>query len=257
MAKTVAVISDLHCGHYAGLTHPSYQIHPDREGLKKTAELQRECWTWYERTIRSIRPDVLLVCGDCIDGAGHKSGGTEEMTTDREEQVEMAARAILAARARKIVVVAGTAYHVGQDEDWEKVLADKVGAVAFSGQEFLDVDGVRINLKHHVGGSQREAGRFTALANENLSNMLWAEHDRQPRCGVILRGHVHYHRYCGGPGWVAMTLPALQAAATKFGRRCSGTIDYGLIELRCDRGDHTWQSHILRPAAERAQLLRL
>jgi hypothetical protein len=81
-----------------------------------------------------------------------------------------------------------------------------------------------------VGGSTIPHGRFTATAKERLWNVLWNERELRPKAQVILRGHVHYATFCGEPGWVAMTLPALQGMGTRYGGRvCSGTVHWGAV----------------------------
>lgn len=249
----ISVISDLHCGHRAGLTPPRWW--ESRES--KHGKIQRECWNWYKCEIEKSKPDILVVNGDAIDGKGQRSGGVEEITTDRNEQVEMAEAAIVASGAKTVIVVAGTAYHTGDEEDFEDNLAKAVGAKSFSGQEFVECGGVVFNFKHHVGSSSIPHGRHTAVSKERVWNLLWSERGRQPRANVIVRSHAHYFDYCGGSNWFALTTPALQAAATKYGRRCSGTVDFGFVQFDCNGGKYTWEAHLLEPAAERAKLLRV
>lgn len=149
----------------------------------------------------------------------------------------------------------GTPYHTGDAEDYESALADKLGCEV-KAHLWLDVDGCVLDCKHHVGGSSVPHGRHTAVARERLWNLLWEERALQPRAQLVARSHVHYHAYSGAPGWVAMTLPALQAAHTKYGaRRCAGTVDWGIVIVDCQRGRVTaWRAltHQLRSVAERA-----
>lgn len=234
--RRVVAIGDLHAGHIAGLTPPAWQCRPARD--PGAANLQRELWREYTSLCRRLGPvDVLIANGDLIDGTGHRSGGTEELSTDRLEQVDMAVACIQQWRARKVVCTYGTAYHTGEAEDLEKLVAARVGAEIHS-HVWPSVDGVVFDVKHHLGGSSVPHGRHTAIARDRLWNLLWADReDGQPRAQVYLRSHVHYHQYAGGPGWLAMTLPALQAAATRYGaRRCSGTVDWGVTWFDCRDG---------------------
>jgi hypothetical protein len=249
--KRVLALGDLHCGARTGLTPPEWWESEHTE----TGRVQRETWGWFERQVRYLGPfDALLVGGDSLDGTGRKSGGTELLTTDRVEQCRIAAACIRAIPCQgKTVIVHGTPYHTGQDEDWEEVLAEMVGASAVGGHEWVDVNGTTFDLKHKVGSSQVPWGRHTAVARERVQNILWNSIDGAPRADVILRWHVHYFAYCGGPGWLAMTMPALQAPGSKFGvRQCSGIIDYGFITFDVeDNGSYTWTPHILRIQAAR------
>jgi hypothetical protein len=169
----------------------------------------------------------------------------------------MAVDAVAASKAKKVIIVAGTAYHVGQGEDFEELIAESAKAEAFSGQEFVEVDGVIFHFKHHVGSSSIPHGRHTPVARDAVWNALWAEQGRQPRARVICRSHVHYFSHCGGSNWDGFTTPALQAANTYYGRRCSGLVDFGFLVFKCHKGGFTWEARLLKPAAERAHLLRV
>jgi len=237
--KRLVIESDYHSGHWAGLTPPDWF-----QGGKK-GEHQKELWEFRQSVLKEIgKIDFLVVNGDAIDGKGTRSGGSELATSDRAEQCEMAAVCIDATSASEVGIIYGTPYHTGQDEDWEKVLASKcktpVGFV--SGQEFLDYQGVIFDIKHKVGGSTIPHGRHTAVAKEKLWNMIWAEREGQPKCDVIIRSHVHYFAYCGGPDWLAMTTPAWQGHGSKYGvRQCSGTIDIGLLVFEIEDGEYSWR----------------
>lgn len=111
--------------------------------------------------------DLLVVNGDSIDGRGDKNGSVEQITTDRLVQVEMAAEAIRAVDAVAIRIVAGTEYHVGPKEDFEKALADRVDG-EFTDRLAVEVNGTRFSVRHKVGGSSIPHGRATALLREHL-----------------------------------------------------------------------------------------
>ena len=266
--KKVLVISDLHCGHLVGLTHPSWWV-PEKEvaGSKtkrnKFALVQRQCWAFYEQEIKRHGPfDVVLFNGDAVDGKGERSGGTEQITTDREEQCEMACAAIRPTMNKhtKLVMTFGTAYHTGKDEDWEALVASDLGAVKIGSHEWVDIDGVLFDLKHHVGSSTIPHGRHTAVARENLWSLLWAERGMVPRGKtntVIVRSHVHYFSYCGGAEWLALTTPALQGMGSKYGGRvCSGLVNFGFVVFTVEKGSYQWQPILADIDSQRAKAIR-
>lgn len=253
--KRVLLMGDPHCGHLAGLTSPEFQSHPEDETLSKFAAIQAESWAWYFETVQSLRPFALVVLnGDAVDGKGPKSGGTEQLTTDRTRQIAMARRVVEATECGNVLMTFGTGYHTGDDEDWEMVLARELDAKIGS-HEWAEVNGVVFDLKHHIGSSSIPHGRATAIARDRLWNLLWVERDEQPKAQVYVRSHVHYFQYVGGPDWLAMTLPALQAAGTKYGgRRMSGTVDYGFVTFDVqDDGGYSWQPHLARIESQRAR----
>jgi predicted phosphodiesterase len=251
--KKILAISDLHCGHKVGLTPPSQWA----ASRTKEGKLQRGLWDGFERSIQGMRGcDVLLVLGDCIDGKGHRSGGSEQLTTDMIEQTEWATECLKYIKPKQVAMVAGTPYHAGEDTDYEGLIAKELGA-EFGGQLWVEVDGVTFNLRHKVGSSQLPHTRHTAIARERLHQFLWSDReavpdqflwsDREavPESQVILRGHTHYHVYSGGADWVAMILPALQGLGSKFGeRQCGGIVDFGAVHFTVDKGEFSWDAKL-------------
>ena len=250
----VVAISDLHCGSKAGLAHPGWFRSEDSH----TGRLQREMYSRYELwTEEHAEPDVLLVLGDCIDGKGERSGGTELLTTDRREQCNLAIELLDMWKAKRICMVYGTPYHTGNLEDWERTVADALNA-EIHGQMFVEVEDVMFHLKHKIGSSSIPHGRHTAVARERVSLMLWEDRADWPKANVILRGHVHYHNFCGGPGWLAMTLPALQAPSTKYGsRQCSGVVDWGIVTFDVDGDSFDYREHTVQMAEARPAVVKI
>jgi hypothetical protein len=260
MKKRVLIISDLHCGHLAGLTPSKWQlsIRGDHD-WDKFAILQRELWDNYTRVVRYLgNVDLLIVNGDLIDGRGERSGSTELITTDRHKQCDMAVAALNIIKTKNTVITYGTPYHTGEQEDFEKDVAKEIGASKIGSHEWIDVNGVIFDCKHHVSSSNNPYNRSVSVAKDRLWNVLWAEHEEQPKADIIIRSHVHYHEYCGGSNWLAMTTPSLQGMGSKFGsRKCSGHVDFGVIHFDVDSdGSYTWQSHILRIPSQKAQTLK-
>lgn len=263
--KRVVIISDLHCGHKVGLTHPNWQYQPGFAGNKYLALAQKEMWDAYASMMDKLKPiDMLIVNGDCIDGRNDKSGGVELCLPDRIHQVGCAADCIKYAESPKTVIVRGTDYHVGKEEDWEDILADKVGAISVTDQEYVDVNGLMFDVKHYVGSSRVPHGRYTAIAREKVWNTLCNERHEFPKCDIIIRSHVHYHGYVGGVTnggykWIAITTPSLQGFGDRFGtRKCNGTIDYGMIYFDVvNRGQWSWGSEVTDIKIQNPRIIKL
>jgi len=246
--KRVVVISDFHCGHAVGLTHPDFNPkYSDGSRAAEASVMRSVYWSLYAGTLGELKPiDVLVVNGDCIDGKGEASGGTELLTANRNEQVEMATAAILEAEAKTIVMAYGTAYHTGKSEDFEDQIARAVNAAKIGSHDWIDVNGLVFDYKHHIAGSQIPHGRHTAAARDRLWNLMWSEFGEYPKADVIVRSHVHYFDYVGGSNWVALTTPALQGYGTKYGkRRMSGTVDFGLLSFDVwSKSKFGWKAHV-------------
>ena len=246
--KRIVILSDMHCGHRTGLTPPSAQPMPPAGAkhhvLKQVAQ-RKELWDWFIQTIKPYRPiHHLIHNGDAIDGKGKRSGGTEQLTTDRYEQVEMAADVLRQIGAKQIWMTYGTGYHVGDEEDWEALVAEKVGAEKIEDEGHYDVEGLQIVCKHHIGNSSSPVSRVTAMSSAQIRNALWALQGQQPLANLIVRSHVHRCYNIGFPainfqGWVT---PGLQGLGSKYGaRRCDGLpIDFGflIVEIRSAKDWH-------------------
>ena len=264
-SKRVLVVSDLHSGHLVGLTPPSRHDTPSKDALpayRALAETRKQLYGLYYDMVKSLgKIDILICNGDAIDGAGARSGGSEQLTTDLAQQTQMAAECLNVVKAESVYICAGTPYHVSVGgEDWESVLTDYVAAskytkhVKFVSHLYLDVNGCIFDCKHKVGSSGLPHGRHTAVAKERLSNLLWNDVGVAPKSNIIIRSHVHYANYCGGPKHLALTTPALQGLGSKYGaRQCSGLVDFGVTVFDVDsKGEYTWR-YLIPASANAAQ----
>lgn len=256
--KRVFAGGDTHCGSKVGLTPPGwwYSLTGNQ---KQIGRQQRELWDFYSKQVDALKPfDVAIFNGDLIDGTGSRSGGTELITTDRLEQVAMAAHVVKHVGAEKVVMTYGTPYHAGTDEDIEEIIAEELPEAEIHGHAFIGVHGWVFDVKHKVGSSTVPHGRHTAMAREHLWNVLWSEADGALKSDIILRSHVHYHNFCGGPDWLGMTLPALQGLGSKYGvRQCSGVVDFGFVTFEVTQESYSWNSRLLRIKSARPSVIKV
>lgn len=227
--KRIFLGGDTHCGHIAGLTPPTYQLNEDHPKLCGFAKFQKETWLWFYNEIERLKPfDVAIWNGDMIDGKGAKTGGTELLTSDRNIQVDMASEIIWKVGAKKNILTYGTSYHTGNEEDFEGSLADNIQAEAIKSELNLDINGVVLNVKHHIGGSSTPYGQGTPLLKDQLFQALRADQEERPKADIIVRSHVHEYLQTTNRNGTAIILPALQGSMTKYGqRRCIKIVDYG------------------------------
>ena len=293
----VAVFSDLHCGHFVGLTPPEFDADPHTtqdqskyslSGLPERGPwsarqlmearalapgvaariragqlyaMRRMCWDWLMKELEPLKPQIDLAIwnGDLIDGKGPKSGQTELLTADRGVQSDMAAAVIAEVGAPVNMIAYGTPYHTGASEDWEDEVAAKAPNVAKIGSsDWVEVNGVTIGYKHHCGRSSIPHGHFTPIAKQKLWELLWAERGDYPNSDILVRSHVHHYRYCGGPGWVAMTTPALQGYGSKINRFALGLVDFGFVWITVyGPGDFQWEARTLQLRRAQDAVVRL
>lgn len=235
----ILIIGDMHCGHVTGLTPPDWWWSDEGEGetRKHIAQYQRWAWKQYCESLDEWRPfDRVLVMGDCIDGKGLRAGSNEEITTDRDEQAEMAAVCIKQARASRIALVYGTPYHTGVDEEWEKAVAREVKAEQIGHKVFIETNGHCIDARHYVGGAQNPKSKATSLLGAQVSNDQWVrEYKDHPKADIFIRGHVHRCCVIDEPATLSATIPGLQGW-TKFGAsRCDLVVHFGIMILDIPR----------------------
>lgn len=243
----VLIISDLHSGHVVGLTHPDFNPRYDDHDKDKLGKHRLELYKWFYQEVKELKPiDLLFVNGDAIEGKGEKSGSTELITADRNEQCEMAEAVIKDIGASEIYMSYGTPYHAGKYEDWERQIAKSVGA-RIDSHGYVSARGLVFDYRHFISSSIIPHGRHTAISRERLWNVLWSEHGEYPKSDVLIRSHVHYYVGAFGPDWLGIITPALQHYGSKYGARtCSGKVDFGFVYFDIASKDNfIWRKKIL------------
>ena len=234
----VLLAGDFHCGHKAGLTPKGYQIPLDSENERHYAEFQRETWDFFERQILELSPfSHAIFNGDLIDGRGKKSKGTEQLTTDRLTQVDMAEKVVRTVNATYNVFTYGTPYHTGDGEDYEKIIAQRVGGI-LNPENLINIGGVILNVKHHTNGSGVPYGAATPLLKDALWTDIWAHLEDNPTADIVVRSHTHTFLKVNDGFRTAIVLPALQGAMTKYGTvRCTKVVHWGFayVDIFDDR----------------------
>jgi hypothetical protein len=261
MKKRVVIISDLHSGHRVGLCPPLWQ---NKSVNPKWNNIQVELWNQYKRMVQTYSPidnpiHLLIVNGDAIEGKGFRSGSSELITADRQEQCQMAIECIIQWNAKNILMTYGTPYHTGYGEDWEETVALRVGARKIGSQEWPQVNGVTFDCKHFVGNSSIPHGKGTPLAKERLWNVIWNEwEESQPKADIVIRSHVHSFDYVGSVNWLALTTPALQGLGSKYGARIpSKIVHFGIVYFDIEEdGEWSWGYDIVMVETQKAKVLK-
>lgn len=265
--KRMVIAADIHAGHRTGLTHPNYQPTCSADApraLRKMADMRSSLWDWFAEEVKKIKPiDLLVFNGDAIEGKGLRSGGTELITADREEQADMAAAVINYFGARRVSATYGTPYHTGADEDWENIVFHRVenfGKIEAEGH--YDCNGLQVAAKHFIGNTSSAASRGTSLSNAQIKQLLWAARGQQPQANMIFRSHIHrcWGAIDAGGGCEMWTTPGLQGLGSKFGaRQCDGLpIDFGFIVLDVRSKNEYSLSRVICPMSlEAASVVRV
>ena len=254
----LCIVSDFHCGHRVGLTPPKYQSAVCGDKFYKT---QRVLWDYYESNIKKIKPQILVVNGDAIDGRGERSGSTELIAVSRIKQCEMAVECIKVVGADRILMTRGTTYHVGKLEEFEDIIAHDVGAEKIEDHAWYDIRGVIFDVKHKPGGSSNVPHTGgTGITMDHVWNLFWANHNKsQPPSDITIRSHTHSFGYHGMDGWLGVYTPALQGMGSKYGaKECRKLVHFGFIYFDIyEGGVYKWNWKIAKVREQQAKALKL
>ena len=241
----------MHCGNIAGLTPPSFN--PISEEDAKMSAYRSVLYKWYKDEVDSLQPVDIVVCnGDAIDGQGKKTGGVEQLTTDRLKQIDMATRCLLDIHATKYYLTFGTGYHVGPEEDMEREIAKNLDTI-IKDVFTLETRGLTLKWRHHIGTSQTPIGRATALLREQTWDVLWAKDGEFAAADVLTFGHAHYFESITNRFGSIFISPGLQGldGSSFGGRRMGGIIDFGFLHFDVeDDGGFSWECHRLLQTPE-------
>jgi hypothetical protein len=202
--KTLVVVSDLHVGSISAVAPKGFTRHSGGVlGLNRVQSALAE--NWADMVSRWKNPDILVVCGDAIEGRARKDSGVPTWTTDFIDQLNGAQALLNQFGAKKTYIIVGTGYHVdAEGVAIEELLAQHiksekipVDGTALADQElFIQVNSTIFHFAHHISVASGW-WRTTPIARELVFALL-SEHHKLPKgkkVDVFLRGHCHF--FCG------------------------------------------------------------
>lgn len=248
--KRGIIISDLHCGHLHGTTPDRFRLQrdpmdPNRE---KCRQIQMEMWNWVKRETRKYGPyDFCIANGDLVDGLGRSVDGREALTTDMNLQVDMATEVLQHLDAKEYRITFGTKYHTSP-QNWEKNIGDKLGCRPEDMGNILqlDVNGLIMNCRHHIGTSSSPQSMNTAPIREALQSLLKAEKGMNEKADCFVFSHRHKASDCSWlhPWQRIIVTPGMQGPSIFGEQRCSGPIDIGFVVLTV-RNRKDWECKLV------------
>jgi len=264
--KHCIILSDLHCGHRVGLTHPKWHFTPPKEAphqIIKQYQQEKILWNWFAQEIKKCSKfDWALWNGDLIDGKGERSQGVELITASRDEQSEMAIEVVKTINADRNDFIYGTPYHTSNSgEDWEYQIAKEFSS-GIQAEGHFDIEGLIVVAKHYIGNSSSPVSGATAIKSAMVKQLLWSEVGQQPRANLIIRSHIHRCISVSEPqrnqaGWVT---PALQGLGSRYGaRQCDGVpVTFGFLELFVhSKTDWGVKAHICPFSYQKATVIKI
>jgi hypothetical protein len=239
-------ICDMHSGNISGVTPDKYN--PDSEIGHKMFLYRQSLYHWVQQRIFDLKPIDICVCnGDAIDGKGVKTGGNEQLTTDRTVQIDMAVEFLKWIGAKEYYFTYGTQYHVGQEDDWENRIASEFKTRP-EATAVLSINGLLMKWRHHTGGSSTFSTRSSSLMRNQVNDILWSVDGEEDRGDVLVYSHVHYFLAVTDRFGTIFASPALQGwGGSQLGaRRMGGIVDYGFLHFDVEsKEDWNWKAHRL------------
>jgi len=218
--KRVLVLSDLHCGCLKGLTPPDY--------WNSHREAQKILWDFYAKTIKSLgKIDLCLCNGDLVQGPSKKNP-RQNLTTDMEDQINMATECLELTKAKKFVFTRGTCYHVETDIENEDRIASRFKSSIADTQK-IDVNGCIIQAKHTTGKSGTAYGSATPLQSSSVVQLINDSTNGNARADIYVRSHIHEMIVIERNLYTAVSTPCLQMKGLAYGRKYSGFYDVGIM----------------------------
>ena len=197
--KKVLVVSDLQTG--SKYSNWPTEL-PIKDGghwrLNPKQRIVKAAWDSFVRLANEkIRPDVIVLNGDMIEGCQYKSQAAPVVTPEASEQCE-AAKILLGPlldSCKEAYLVRGTEYHDGLNGQDIERLGKDLDCIPYRKNQYsdwvlnLDIEGVVINFAHHISVSTG-IYRATAPDREGIWGALSGK-AKTPDADCIVRSHVH------------------------------------------------------------------
>lgn len=243
MAHAIIFLADTHGASRFGIWKRN--AHLD-DGLDDVRKYLLDCFdhartVWLASVVGNL-PRIVELCGDLVDGISPKV----MLCTDDETEQMTGTFDILrpwCEGAEQVRGVAGTEFHGGKGAKWDNLACEMLGATPDETgryarwQDWLTVDGVTLDVAHHISGSYVTSSQATPLTREYTDAGMSVYESGWPHADWIIRAHSHRYRIIPYKGATVVTLPGFQAR-TPYAHRISrgAPFDIGLFVLICDEG---------------------
>jgi len=215
--RSIALTADLHVGSRFGLCPGAY-ISPtgDELGMAMNAGQKNllESWNLYVAKMKEMKVDTVFLVGDICAGANLKEGGVFMMTTDMNEQVEMATSLLKPlCKGKKVGVWSGTPYHEARDFRIHQLLAEYLDGKFYGSISNMRLEPTKkiVNVAHAT--TQAMVYPETVLSRDILFMKEAEALQKLYKIHAIVRAHrhsyveIHKHdvHYISLPCWEAFT----------------------------------------------------
>lgn len=214
--QRIVILSDLHVGSTVGLWPGRHAI--EGGGIYEANQYQRwlyECWQRAVADIQKLRPQVVVLNGDEVQGVNAKDGQIIGATVSAQCAAALTLLEPVRKATRKLYMIRGTEWHDGRAAENVEGLAKELRAEVdpATGQYtrwelYLDLGGPVIHFAHHVGTSSVPWYEATVPLRDTLLMLseLWRFFgSRAPNLRMVVRSHRHRYIHQGGLAWWIMS----------------------------------------------------
>ncbi len=243
--RRIAILSDLHVGSTVGIWPGRHAV--EGGGIYEANVYQKwlfQCWQTMLAELRRLRPRVVVLNGDTIQGTHDRDGQLITNKTDIQAGAAVQLLQPLRKLCRDFYVVRGTEWHDGKAAEHVEGMAGSLGAKIdpASGQStwwelYLNVGGPVIHFAHHVGMSSVPWYEATVPLRDTLLMLseLWRFYgSKAPNVRMVVRSHRHRYIHVDAPPDIQVVVTPSWQLKTAFSyKRASSMlpeIGYVLVE---------------------------
>jgi hypothetical protein len=202
-------------------------------------EIQAYLYRIYTNMLKDVgEVDACFVAGDLVDGINKAEKSRGLVTANIYEQSKMAYELLSKVKTTNFYVVEGSGYHTGSEVSGDLLVSDMLHATFGDPDQVINVENVKIHLRHVADWSKDPAGRHTSTRKEaNVSVLEGDDFD------LFIRGHTHHFNFNGDVRNETLILPCWKAP-DKFQRKKSlENTDIGYVLLTIDGNNFEYEPH--------------
>lgn len=218
VSYTVLVTGDWHAGHKTGLRHPDYEMwEDDAETSMKLgmSRLQEKIFEKFEHMVDYCgHVSYTFLMGDLVEGPNGKNNGLGLITSDIDEQINLAFYLAKMIKCRRFVTVHGSDYHAGYNLSYDKQVARRLGAeyknkIEFGDEYRKEIGGTNFYLRHSTPYTPKRENRVNSLISE-IKEVTTEPNYLEGSIHCAIHGHTHYSEQVTYRGITKLVCPSFK-----------------------------------------------
>jgi hypothetical protein len=209
--RAIALISDIHFGSIYAPMHV-FVTHDKRKIIPSDGqEALNSIFKWCHKIMQYWNVDSVIFLGDIIQGKNIKDFGRELITTDLEEQQDLAIDYLKPlVKGLKVCGVSGTPYHKSVDTEIEKDIIEGLNGQFFDKMAWLNLKGTTRTLNVAHESAKATIYPLSALEREAVQLLKAHGEGKLPKLDIMARGHRHIFAHLHTVSYHAIYVPSFQ-----------------------------------------------